>query len=222
MRNSDNDSKLLEKCSEQLYEAFKAGEQERGRKIGQFMSLVAEHHKNGEQGSATAVPNVPMNGSKSQEKIVSSSEDPLNARSTSQFFLDAAAIPGLLTISVASHIIQKDKKGERSKRKQTKVYTRKKSAPTFFWDEDTQSQLGRVLKFSLDTSPSCSLQEYNLSGPFSKMAEKIKESGSCQGLHLIGATLPDITSHLESMFILTAVHWPCPMMISSHYDILIP
>lgn len=123
------------------------------------------------------------------------------------YFLPPEAIQDVLTIEVDENVLRASRgnkglgRGKGRKRKEdTSIMTgvsRISDYDLVKWNSKTQGQLCQLITSILSPEP---LETFQSSMPATlyKMACKLKASGACQGMHLIGATLEEACKTLEA------------------------
>jgi len=186
--------RLTKGVADALYQAVKNDHHEVGQLLRPLLSKAGELFKiygGIDEGAISRV-----DGIRCGESPV------LKARDTEGFLLPAESIPEVLGISVDRSLLNK----KSNRRKQTTAVSKAKNAKTkrvrwlsdgVCWDGKLQLQLAQVLRFALRQD--CDMSQFSLSSRFQKFSYKLKNSGACQGLALMGATLDEVCSTLEGM-----------------------
>ena len=125
---------------------------------------------------------------------------------SSTYFLNPEEISEYLTIEIETRALDalrgdgnKSKRGKKRRDTLQSGASRSDSAAydTTRWNLKLQHQIGQVLRFSMGLE---SEEQMSISLPpqLLKMANKLKSSGACQGMQLVGAQLTDVSHTLQT------------------------
>jgi hypothetical protein len=186
--------RLTKGIADALYQAVANNHGEVGQMLSMLMSKAGEILKIFEIKDEEAVSR--------RDSICHDDLAILKASNTEEFLLPAESIPEVLGISVDRSLLDQ----KNSRRKKTASTLNSKTAKTkrvrwlsdgVCWDGKLQSQLAQVLCLALRQDYDAS--KVSLPSRLQKFSNKLKNSGACQGLALMGATLDEVCCTLEGM-----------------------
>lgn len=118
------------------------------------------------------------------------------------FFLETKSLDQVLVISVDDKLIKKPGRGRPRKNKSASGMSNAGAYDDFLWDKKIQGQISSMLRYALTPGQDGEVHKAQLTPQFCKIGIKLKQSGACEGLQMMGATLSELCMMLEGMLYL--------------------